>query len=55
MIKRGEFEEFPCGKAGKGSGVATALACVAAVAQVLSLAWKIAPATGTAEKKQKGF
>ena len=44
--------EFFCGTVGKGSGVVTALAQVAALVQVWSLAWERPHATGTTKKSK---
>ena len=44
---------FSCGAAGLGSSVVTAIARVSTVAWVLSLAWELPHAEGTAPKKEK--
>ena len=44
--------EFPCGAAGKGSGVVTAAAWVAAVAQGRSLAQELLHGAGMARKRK---
>lgn len=44
--------EFPCGTAGEGSSLVTAMAQAAAVAQVASLAQELLHAKGTAKKKK---
>ena len=45
--------EFSCGAAGRGSGIVTAVACIAAVAQVWSLAQELPQAESVAKKKKK--
>ena len=47
-------EEFPCGTMGKGTSVVTAVALIAAMAQVQSLAWEFPHATGVAKKIRRG-
>ena len=42
--------ELPCGAMGYGSGIVTAVAQVAAVAQVQSLTWVLLYASGMAKK-----
>lgn len=44
-------QEFSCGSLGEGSIVVTAVARVAALAWVQSLAWELLHATGMAKKK----
>ena len=46
MSEKSVMSEFSCGAVGQGSGVVTALAWVAAVAQVQSLALEILHAVG---------
>ena len=45
------LREFPCGTAGKGCGIVTAVALVIAMAWVQSLAWELLHATSAVKKK----
>ena len=46
-------QEFPGGPVVKGSGIVTAMAQVAAVVPVGSLAWELLHTVGAAKKKKK--
>ena len=46
-------QEFPCGLAGWGSGIVTAVTQVTSVAWVQSPAWELPHATGMAKKGRK--
>ena len=54
VVKKIFNGEFSYGTAGKGSGIITAVAWIAAVAWVWSWVQKFAYAVGTAKKKRKG-
>lgn len=50
---KSSYEEFPCGKAGEGFSVITAMAWVATVLRVQSLAWELLHAMGAAPPHPK--
>ena len=55
LFLRVKIEEFPCGAAGEGSSIVTAMAVVTAVVRVHSLAPGTSACRGCGQKKSKKY